>query len=58
MVKERVPLGKISKGKGEEIHQPVFNAGRNFGKTRCKVRLYPLPETKVRIKRKKKLWRP
>jgi|VirMetMinimDraft_7_1064189.scaffolds.fasta_scaffold01356_2 hypothetical protein len=46
MVKELVPLGKISKGKGEQVHQPVF-----------KARLDLLPETKVRIKRKKKLWR-
>ena len=46
MVKELVPLGKISKGKGEQVHQPVF-----------KVRIGLLPETKVRIKRKKKLWR-
>lgn len=47
MLKQRVPVYKISKGKGEEIHQPVF-----------KVRLDILPEIKVRIKRKKKLWRP
>ena len=46
MLKQRVPVYKISKGKGEQVHQPVF-----------KARLDLLPETKVRIKRKKKLWR-
>jgi len=46
MAKKRWPQHRLSKGKGELLHQPVF---MDF--------VDVLPEPKVKTKRKKKLWR-